>query len=115
MKAGALRANGAAGALDRRCVVLEPISTQDFAGGEAIEWREVAEVWANVSYPSTGSGEAYAVGQQVATRSVLFTLRYRGDVTEKMRVRYEGCEYDIERIEEVGRRGYTRLTTKKRD
>lgn len=87
-----------AGRLDKR-ITIEQVSTSQNAKGEPIEsWSTLDTVWAEV-YPVRGS-ETFE-GQQVYAENTLgFRIRYRSDVTRKMRIDHGGTKYDIEAINE---------------
>ena len=102
------------GQLDRR-ITLQSRTTAADAFNTPIEtWSDLATVWAKVEYPSTGSDEDTASGLNVARRRVDFTIRHRTDVGFVERVRYSGGTYDIERIAELGRNDFLKLTTEER-
>jgi SPP1 family predicted phage head-tail adaptor len=105
------------GRMDRRIVIQSYTAERDAAGGETLTWADFMTVSAALSYPATGSGEMYGKDQyqQIATRSVVFTVRYMAGVNEKMRVSYDDKLYDIESIAELGRKRYLELKCKLRD
>ena len=77
-------------------------------GGFKNVWVDLATVWAHVD--QTGVSEKFinSVSVSIAKRNASITIRWRGDVTEVMRVIYDGLAWDIEGIGEVGqRRGLT--------
>lgn len=67
-------------------------------------WVLVENLWAKVA-PESGS-EAQAAGQPAALERLAFTTGYLSTLspTEDLRILYEGRAFDIERVEEVGRR-----------
>ena len=92
------------GRLDRRIdIQQDPASSADTYGQVVPSWTALDTVWAQVT-PS--GSESHEGSQDHATRTTEFRIRYRSDVTEKMRIRYPastGDIYDIESITEIGR------------
>jgi SPP1 family predicted phage head-tail adaptor len=77
-------------------------------------WYNLAELWAKMEW-KTGE-EKMDAEQLTAWRGVEFTIRYRGDITEKMRILWEGDYYDIESIAQVGgRKRFELIRTKRYD
>jgi SPP1 family predicted phage head-tail adaptor len=91
-----------AGAMDRRIRIEQATTSADGYGQPIETWSLLAEVWAEVA-PLRGR-ELWAAQQVNAELTTRFRIRYRSDVTEKMRIICEGTEYDIESIAEIGRR-----------
>lgn len=91
-----------AGELDRRLTIEQYTEAQD-AYGEAIKtWSVLETVWAQVS-PVRGS-ERYVAQQVSGEAEMRFRLRYRADVTDKMRLYCENVYYNITAVLEIGRR-----------
>lgn len=102
------------GLLDRR-ITLQSRTVAANAYNEQIEtWTDILDVWAKVEYPATGSDEITQSGLNVAFQRVMFTIRHRNDIGFVERIVYKSETYDIERIEEIGRKQYLKLTTEKR-
>ena len=91
-----------AGNLDRRITIENLTSTVDSHGGETQTWSTLAAVWAEV-IPLSGD-EAIIAAQSIPGARIKFRIRWRSDVTETARVIYEGRNYDIAYIAEIGRR-----------
>ncbi len=91
-----------AGALDRR-VTLRAKSLANDASGQAIEtWADLATVWAE---KRDLRGREYLAAQAVnAEVETLFRIRWRSDVTPANRLTYDGKDYDIAAVAEIGRR-----------
>ncbi len=100
------------GHLDRRIVLQSPESTRSNTGQEVLEWNDVATVWAAVDYARTGSREQVEGDQLVASNSVVFIIRYRTGLNEKMRLLYQSEPYNITIIRELPNK-YLELTTLK--
>lgn len=91
-----------AGALDRRITIIQPTEAISAAG-------EVTMTWANLSvvpamYKPLNSTERFGANAVRTERACKFHIRYRSDVTEKMRVTYGTETYRIIAINELGRR-----------
>jgi SPP1 family predicted phage head-tail adaptor len=108
------------GELDRRLKFQEPDRTQATDGQKVPTWTDISTVpdmWCKVSTPMGGRGsmEDYEADQLTATTVTLFTIRYRSDITQQMRIVFEGSNYDILTIEEVTRRNYLIIKAEKKD
>lgn len=91
-----------AGRLDRLITIEQPIESTDPSYGAPIQtWATLAQVWAQVK-PVRGS-EYFAAQQMNARVDTVFKIRYRSDLTTKMRISYGGELYDIQSIIELGR------------
>lgn len=88
--------------MDRRVVIQSSAETTGDGGGLEQTWSTVATVWAGKE--DSKGREFFAANQEIAERATRFRIRYRSGVTEKMRVSLDGRTYDIESIEEIGRR-----------
>lgn len=100
------------GQLDRRIRIETSTSSRGAAGQEILTWSTFAECWAAVEYPGTRSDEQVQADQEVSTTTVIFVIRYRDGIDQKMRIVYNGDNYDILNKLEVGRRAYLRLPAK---
>lgn len=90
-----------AGELDRRITIEEYTETQDDYGEPIKEWVVLATVWAQVT-PVRGT-ERYVAQQVSGEAETRFRIRWRDDVTDKMRILYEDAYYNINAILEIGR------------
>ena len=90
------------GQLDRIVSIEKPTISRDSFGSEILTWRELAEVWANVR--PTGAEERFRQdsNKEQALRRAKMRIRWRDDVYETYRVVYDGFNWDIEGIEEIG-------------
>lgn len=59
-------------------------TSRNAAGEELRTWSELAEVWAAVEHKTGGSNEVEQANQTTAKISVVFRIRYRADINEKM-------------------------------
>lgn len=90
------------GTLSRR-IRIEQASTSPDSYGEPIKtWAALDHVFADIRPVSnTERFEAQQVNRQVEVR---MRIHYRADVTEQMRILYDGDYYDIQGIKEIGYR-----------
>lgn len=101
-----------AGRLDRRVSLLRAstLSTNDF--NEAVTtWRVLASVAANVVPVS--DGERIRAGETLSSMMSRFTIRYSSTVADldpRDRISYDGRQYDIRGVKEVGRREFLEIT-----
>ena len=103
------------GSLDRKITIRQYVETQSGTGAVALAWSDLAEVWAAVNY---GSGtEKFNADQERAFQGVTFIIRYNGSLSidKKMRILYEGNEYDITAIVEMGRRKFWQIAAELRE
>lgn len=98
------------GHLDRRITLKTRTVAVDAYGGGVETFADLAEVWAKVEYPITDSGEDYVNAVNLVTQRIDFTIRHRTDLDFVDRIVYDSKIYDIERIAEVGRDGYLKIT-----
>ena len=95
--------------LDRRIDLLSVTQTADKYGGVTETWASYGTVSAAVEYPMAGTKEQFDNGVQTASTSVSFTIRYNSAVTPINRVEFDGVQYDITEIRQLGRKIYTQL------
>lgn len=75
--------------MDKRVTIQTLTTTRSASGGEVATWVDYRTDWAQVEYPITGNDEAVIGDQQTVIYRAKITMRYRGDVTEKMRIVYD--------------------------
>lgn len=95
------------GRLDKLITIEQPTNVTSAMTGERTKsWATLAQVWATITYPrsATASKEGVEAGVTTATNDVEFTIRYRSDVSEAMRVSYNSQTYEIRRVNYVGQR-----------
>lgn len=93
----------AAGRLDRRITIQARSVTQDSFGAEIATWADDTTVWAEVR-PIRGS-ERWAAMEVTADLPMKFTIRWRNEPsTVDNRIVYGGRIYDIQSVNEIGRR-----------
>lgn len=92
-----------AGQLDRRITIETPTGTQDTFGEFTETWATFATEWAQYE-PLKGREQLDAM-QVNADLQARFRIRYRSDITTKMRiVNDDSLTYGIEAITQIGRR-----------
>lgn len=99
------------GKLDKRVTFQAYTLASDGIGGQVKTWANLATnptVWASVL---AGSGrEAFLEDRTTATAMVMFTIRNRDDLDERMRIQWDGETYNIREIKhEGGRPLYLRI------
>lgn len=96
-----------AGQLDRRITLQRRDEEASASGEPRVVWRDVATVWAALVY---GKGaERFAAQQVMSEVPVTFRIRYARAwrPTTLDRIVYDGRDYDIRDVREIGRReGY---------
>lgn len=90
------------GRLDRRLTIQAVTETRGSAGDVVETWADVATVWAEKM--DEKGREYFAAAQVTAERPTRFTIRWRSGLTAKHRVVCEGVTYDVQAIDEIGRR-----------
>lgn len=98
------------GHLNKRIEIQTPTGTRSATGQELLTWTCVAVVWAGVDFARTGSREQVEGDQLVASNSVIFIIRYRAGLNEKMRLLYREYIYNITVIRDIDNH-YMELTT----
>lgn len=102
-----------AGDLDRRIIIESETIIRDEWGDEISTWATLATVWAKIQF-NTGA-EVTEADQQVSLNRIFFTVRYRTDITARMRINYDSQYYTIKYISQLGRQVGTILHCELRD
>jgi SPP1 family predicted phage head-tail adaptor len=76
----------AAGELSELITLERPVKTTDSAGGEVVEWEEVAEVWARV-LPMSAREQA-AAPQVIGIGAYTYTIRRFDLIDETWRIKH---------------------------
>lgn len=87
---------------DRRIEIQQKTLTQDSYGEPIETWQTLFPAWAEVK--EIKGEERFARSQEKAEIDTVFVIRYRRNLSPLMRVLYEGREYNIQSLAEVGRR-----------
>jgi len=90
-----------AGRLDRKVTLQKPSTSKDKYGEEQYTWSDYRTVWADIKEQS--GREMFEAGQ-LAEVEILFRIRYLSEITPKWRIQYDGKDFDISHIRELGRR-----------
>ena len=90
------------GFLDRRVTIQVNAPTLDGAGQEVEVWSTVATVWMRVK-PQRG-GERFQAHQVMGKAVTTFQARHRTDVSVLNRLVYDGKDWDIHDVREMGRK-----------
>lgn len=88
------------GRLDRRITLLQETVNRGSSGGENLTYEELATVSARVEFPRIEREENEGA-RRTGFLQAEFTIRYRTDLDNVKRVRYQGKEYDIETVNEL--------------
>lgn len=99
------------GELDRRIIIKRAETSTDDFNTPVETFYEFSIVWANAKPIS--DGERAAAGQTIAAKSYRFTIRYSTTVSSidpKDRIEFDGREYDIGGVKEIGRREFLEIT-----
>ena len=94
-----------AGRLDRRITVQRKSIAHSDSGQEVVTWQDVAEVWAE-KVENRGE-ERFAAQQLVGHAIKTFRIRWSSvvdEITTEHRLTFDGREYDITDVREIGRR-----------
>lgn len=94
------------GQLDRRVTIRQYTETENDRGEVIDTWSNLATVFAGLSY-STNT-EKVEGEKETVFGTVDFLIRYRSDVDEKMKIRFDGEDYDIKSIIRHDKRGRDR-------
>lgn len=90
------------GRLDRQIQLQSSTPSQNTSGEKIASWATYDTVWAEeIDVPAR---EKIASGTEQSIKQMGFLIRYRSDVTRRHRVVYNGENYDIEDMREIGRR-----------
>jgi SPP1 family predicted phage head-tail adaptor len=82
------------GELNQRITIQRATVTVNDYGEEIVTWGTLAVTWAAIR--NVPQREPFAADQFVSVVTTSFTLRYRTDVTAKMRVSCAGKVYEID-------------------
>lgn len=89
--------------LRQRIMIQQPDNTADDAGGVTKSWEDLAPVWAEVEPISASEVlQADSLRSEVTHR---VTIRYRDDVTNAMRILFEGRVFNIRAVTNLLERG----------
>ena len=72
-----------AGRLNQRIVLQQSVRTSDGAGGASVTWQDIATLWAEII--AIRSTETFTHDKLEPNNIYVVTMRYRADITTKMR------------------------------
>lgn len=99
------------GKYDRRITIQALTAGQGVTGAPTETWTDYLTVWAN----QYSSGRELEAAKQInAEISTQFQIRYISGLSATMRIIYDGLQYDIDHIIEVGRRDRLNIFAKAR-
>lgn len=78
-----------------RVIIRTYSTTRNAAGEEVITWSDLATVWAAIEHKIGGSGETEQAKQTTAKTSVVFRIRYRTGLNEKMIIVWNAKAWNI--------------------
>lgn len=81
------------GRMNQRIVIQSVTETRSTSGAVTETWATFATVWAGVKFQS--GSENQLIERQTAKTTIQFTIRYRTDINEKMRISFDSKIYDI--------------------
>ena len=84
------------GSLNRKIELQSLVKTSTPTGGFTQSWVSVATLWAKIKNMS--GGELLHADQLGATAYSDFTIRYRANINETMKLVYRGTEFQIRHI-----------------
>ena len=87
------------GELDQRVIIREEIHTPDGMGGNTLTFSDIATVWTKVK--PRGGREDDSYDRINAEAGQIFIIRNR-DMSEKLRLVWQGIEYNITNIKRYG-------------
>ena len=97
------------GVMDRE-ITIQRRTLEENAFAERVEvFTDLLTVWAAVEYPISRQDEQIADGLNLTTSPVNFTIRDT-DITVKDRIVYDGENYDIINIAQIGRNDRLKIT-----
>lgn len=96
------------GRLDERITFQKKITTTNDSNEDAeIGWSNYTTTWAQVIEKS--GSEFYRSDQLTGVKVAEFTIRYRMDITEQMRINRGGEIYNITAVIRISRKGYLKI------
>lgn len=99
------------GKLNRKIQIKVKVSERDAYGVELIAYKNIGSAWAQV-IPVSGR-EYFAAHQFIPESTVKFRIRYRCDFDESALITYEGVDYDILHLCEIGNKDGIEILAKK--
>lgn len=82
------------GELNQYATIIRPVVTSNDYGEEITTWSTLAKTWAAMR--NVPQREPFAADQFVSVVNTTFTMRYRTDLSAKMRITTGGNTYEID-------------------
>jgi head-tail adaptor len=104
--------------LDTLISFYEPVLTKSASGHERTQYRKLPlapDMYAEMNNDLGKSKERDEGKQRVASTTVGFDIRYRGDLNQKMIIQAEGKYYDILKIAPVRRQMFLTIEAEEKD
>jgi len=100
--------------LDRRIVVQTPVETQSSTGFVETTWTHYMTLWAKYMPQKTvqKTAEFQQASKVNAEAMTVFKVRFRRDISVKMRILFESRSYNIVEVRELGRRDALEIVTR---
>jgi SPP1 family predicted phage head-tail adaptor len=87
------------GMLNRKIELQQLVKTPTATGGFTQSWVSVATLWAKIK--NTSGSELLHADQLGATSFSDFTIRYRANINELMKIVYRGIDYQVRHINNI--------------
>jgi len=84
------------GKLSELITIEQEVEQRDGSGGFTVTWQQFAKVWAQVQPVRLSESERQ--GAVRASRGYLFTMWRRGDLSEDMRIAWNGETFNIREV-----------------
>ena len=101
-----------AGELDRDIELQRRVDSVSSSGEPEATWETISVEYASASWVQ--GSERFAASQALAEVDVEFRIRWRDGVSPVLRVLFQGTQYDILVVKEIGRREGLSLYAKAR-
>jgi SPP1 family predicted phage head-tail adaptor len=85
--------------LNRKIELQQLVKTPTATGGFTQSWVSVATLWAKIK--NTSGSELLHADQLGATSFSDFTIRYRANINELMKIVYRGIDYQVRHINNI--------------
>lgn len=100
-----------AGRLDHRISIKRATTTTNGFNEPVYTWATLITVWAAVA--PVNDAERLRAGETLAMKQTRFTIRYSttaATIDPRDRLTFEGRDYDVNGVKDVGRREYIEIT-----
>ena len=102
------------GVMDRCIHIQSETSSRGTDGSWVKAWTNLTTKVIRAAYEYKSGMERFEADQEQANRLVTWTIHYRSDVDESCRIVHNTDIYDIEAVEELGRKVYLKLYARKK-